>query len=96
MWPCVRSLSPATLFRPLSPKHAFEERLRQAPQGVRGEPDGEGVEEPLAEAVLRQRRKRPFAARGLAAVADRQLQREHADEGERRAFRHESYAGERG
>ena len=28
MWPCVRSLIPATLFRPLSPKHAFEERLR--------------------------------------------------------------------
>ena len=27
MWPCVRSLIPATLFRPISPKHAFEERL---------------------------------------------------------------------
>src|SRR3954451_20234049 len=69
---------------------ALRVRLDEAPERVGGEAEGERDQDDLTERVLRELRQRALTARRRAAVADRQLDREQADERVRDALRDEA------
>jgi hypothetical protein len=72
-----------------------DEGLHEPPDRVRGEAEGERADEQLPPARAGDLLERAFAARGLAAVTERELQREGADDPEGDALRDEAGARER-
>jgi hypothetical protein len=68
--------------------------LHETPERVRGEADGECDQRDLAERVVRELRERALAARRRAPAAERELDRQGADEPERETLCDEPGAGE--
>jgi len=69
--------------------------LGEAPECIGGEADRKQDQQKLPERVLRERLERALAARRLAAALYRELAREDADQGKRRAFGDEADPRER-
>jgi hypothetical protein len=75
---------------------ALGDRLHEAPECIGGESERHRDQDELPERVVRELRERPFAARRLAAVAERELRGQHPDEPEGETLRDEPGAREHG